>query len=153
MNITSVPIREFLPHEPPMVLLDRIVSYEEPKLVTEITIRPGIPFYDENGVPGWIGLEYMAQSVAAYAGVQAHLREAPPSIGFLLGTRAYKCAVTQFPLGVKLKILVESLFVDSGLASFSCCIEIESPIAFATINVYQPDNDSLEDFWAGEISR
>ncbi len=153
MNIAGVPIHELLPHEPPMVLLDRILSYEESKLVTEITIRPGIPFYDEDGVPGWIGIEYMAQSVAAHAGVQARLRDAPPSVGFLLGTRAYVCSVTQFPLGARLKILVEPLFEELGLAAFSCCIEIGSPIASAMINVYQPDIDSLEDFWAGKISR
>jgi len=153
MDIARTPIVDFLPMKPPMVFLDRVVSYEDEKLTTETTVRRENPFCEDDGMPGWVGIEYMAQSVAAYSGVQACIRGDSPSVGFLLGTRAYECAVSRFPLGETLTILVEQLFSESGLGAFSCSILSDRPVASATINVYQPDKDSLEDFWAGKLSK
>ncbi len=153
MNFAGIPVRELLPHEPPMVMLDRVVSYEETKLTTEITVRRECPFCEDDGVPGWVGIEYMAQCVAAHAGAKGRLRGEPPLLGFLLGTRAYKCTVERFPLGETLTVLAEQLFSESGLGAFACSIETDRPVATATINVYQPDKDSLNDFWAGKLSK
>ena len=153
MNLAHIPVRELIPQEPPMVFLDRVVKYEETKLTTEITVNRENLFCEDDGMPAWVGIEYMAQSVAAYAGVQARLRGDPPSVGFLLGTRAYKCSVSRFPLGETLTVLVEQLFSESGLGAFSCSIVSDRLVASATINVYQPDKDRLDDFWAGNLSR
>ena len=109
MNFADIPVRELVPQEPPMVFLDRVLAYEENSLTTETTVDRENPFCEDDGMPAWVGIEYMAQSVAAYAGVQARLRGEPPMVGFLLGTRAYKCSVSRFPLGETLTILVESL--------------------------------------------
>lgn len=136
-----------------MVFLDRVVTCDENGLVAETTVDRENLFCEDDGMPAWVGIEYMAQSVAAYAGVQARLRGEPPMVGFLLGTRAYKCSVSRFPLGETLTILVESLFSESGLGAFSCSIVADHPVASATINVFQPDKDSLDDFWAGKLSR
>lgn len=136
-----------------MVLLDRVVSFEDENLVTEVTIREDTLFCEAEGVPGWIGIEYMAQAVAAHAGAHARLAGNPPAIGFLLGTRSYECSVSQFSLGETLTVFVEPLFSESGLGAFSCRIETDHLIASATINVYQPDENSLDDFWAGRVSR
>lgn len=152
-DIVRVPIAELLPMQPPMVFLDRVVSYEDPKLVTEVDIRPGIPFCEDDGVPAWIGIEYMAQAVAAHAGVEARLRGEPPTIGFLLGTRAYRCSIDRFALGERLRIHVEPLFSEEGLGAFSCSIEMADTVAAATVNVYQPEKGSLDEFWAGKMSR
>ncbi len=153
MNFTDIPIVELLPMKPPMVFLDKVLSYDDPRLVTGVDIRPGIPFFETGGVPAWVGIEYMAQSVAAHAGVNARLRGEPPSVGFLLGTRAYKCDVSRFTEGESLTINVEPLFSEEGLAAFACSIETHRPLASATVNVYQPDKESLEDFWAGNFAR
>jgi len=153
LNFARIPVAELLPMKPPMVFLDRVLSYEDLKLVTEVDIRSGIPFFSDDGVPAWVGIEYMAQSVAAHAGVKARLREEPPCVGFLLGTRSYKCELSRFPEGSSIKINVEPLFFDDGLGAFACSIDMDRPVASATINVYQPDEESLEDFWAGKISR
>jgi predicted hotdog family 3-hydroxylacyl-ACP dehydratase len=153
MNFTDIPIVELLPMKPPMVFLDRVLSYDDPRLVTGLEVRPGIPFFETDGVPAWVGIEYMAQSVAAHAGVKARLRGEPPLIGFLLGTRAYKCDVSQFTEGENLKINVEPLFSEEGLGAFACSIETDRPLASATVNVYQPDKERLADFWAGKIAR
>jgi predicted hotdog family 3-hydroxylacyl-ACP dehydratase len=38
MELAEIPVRELLPHDPPMVLLDRVVSFEEATLSAEVDI-------------------------------------------------------------------------------------------------------------------
>ena len=152
MDVLTLPVSELLPHDPPMVLLDRVLSFDESSLVAEVTIRPDSVLCDKSGVPGWVGIEYMAQSVAAHAGAMARQRGGTPVIGYLLGTRSYKSAVSDFPIGASLIIVVEQLFVEMGLGAFACRIDMGETVAEAKINVYQPDDDSPGDIDAGTIS-
>jgi predicted hotdog family 3-hydroxylacyl-ACP dehydratase len=110
-------------------------------------------FCSDAGVPGWVGIEYMAQAVAAHAGYQARLDGESPAIGYLLGTRAYRCSIPAFPVGETLRIHIESLFVEMGLGAFACHIDMGETVATAKINVYQPEGDVAEGFDAGRISR
>lgn len=152
MDISQIPVRELLPHDPPMVLLDRIVSYADSTLVAEVDIGEDSMLCGDGGVPGWVGIEYMAQAVAAHAGYQARLEDKEPKIGYLLGTRVYKTSVPVFPIGATLTIHIESLFVDMGLGAFACRIDIGETVASATINVYQPNGDVVAGFDAGRIT-
>jgi predicted hotdog family 3-hydroxylacyl-ACP dehydratase len=152
MDIRDVPIRELLPHDPPMVLLDRAVSYTETELVAEVDICSESVLCGTDGVPGWVGIEYMAQAVAAHAGYQGRLAGEPPRIGYLLGTRSYQSSLAVFPVGATLTVSIEALFVEMGLGAFSCRIELDGVIATATINVYQPADDSVENIDSGRIS-
>lgn len=136
-----------------MVFLDRVVSCDETKLTAEITVRRENPFCEDDGIPGWVGIEYMAQCVAAHAGAMGRLRGEPPMLGFLLGTRSYTCSVSRFPVGEMLTVFAEKLFSESGMGAFACSILTDRAVASATINVYQPDKDSLKDFWAGKLSK
>lgn len=153
MAISDIAVSELLPHEPPMVLLDRAVSFDESSLSAEVDVHEGAMFCEAQGVPAWVGIEYMAQAVAAHAGYKARLRDKPPMIGYLLGTRGYRADISHFPLGATLRITIESLFVEMGLGAFACRIEIDGPVASATINVYQPPDGVLESIDSGRISR
>ena len=152
MDIKDIPVRELLPHDPPMVLLDRAVSYTESELVAEVDIRPDSILCEADGVPGWVGIEYMAQAVAAHAGYQGRLAGEPPRIGYLLGTRSYQASLAVFPIGATLTVKIQALFVEMGLGAFACRIELDGPIAIAKINVYQPTDDSMENIDSGRIS-
>ena len=152
MDVTKIPVRELLPHDPPMVLLDRVISCEDSSLVAEVVVTPESVFCGEAGVPGWVGIEYMAQSVAAHAGALARERGDDPAIGYLLGTRSYKSAVSVFPIGAVLTIAIEPLFAEMGLGAFACRIDMGETVAEATINVYQPEEDGPEDIDSGTIS-
>ncbi len=107
MDVTKIPMAELLPHEAPMVLLDRVLSFDESSLVAQVRIRPDSMFCTDVGVPGWIGIEYMAQAVAAHAGMKALQRGKAPVIGYLLGTRAYRGEIGTFPVGTRLTVHVE----------------------------------------------
>jgi len=139
-------IRSLLPHTGPMVLLDRVISVDEDSLLAEVCIRAGSLFCGGNGVGAWVGIEYMAQAIGAWAGYNAKLRGEPVKLGFLLGTRRYECRRPIFLLGSALRVHVQRLFQnENGLGSFECAIDNEEGrVATATVTVFQPIN--VDDF-------
>ncbi|MGH9859132.1 MAG: 3-hydroxylacyl-ACP dehydratase [Candidatus Acidiferrales bacterium] len=142
-------IRLLVPHAGPMVLLDRVVSAEEESLCAEVRIRKDSLFCTVDGVGAWVGLEYMAQAISAYAGYTARLRGQPVKVGFLLGTRRYECNCPVFTAGALLRVHVRRVFhSETGLASFECRIDdMQGQVATASLTVFQPAN--ANDFLAG----
>jgi predicted hotdog family 3-hydroxylacyl-ACP dehydratase len=142
-------IRSLVPHAGPMVLLDRVVSVDEDSLLAEVCIRSDSLFCSGGGVGAWVGIEYMAQAIGAWAGYAARLRGEPPKLGFLLGTRRYECRRPSFVLGSRLRVHVQRVFQnENGLGSFECAIDDEEgQLATATVTVFQPDN--VNDFILG----
>ena len=60
MNINYT-IEEVLPHRCPMILLDKIIEYDERSLTAILEIREDNLFLNlQKHVPIWIGIEYMA---------------------------------------------------------------------------------------------
>ena len=143
MDATGTPVAQLLPHGSEMTLLDRLVEYSPQRSVATVTIREGSHFAEGGGVPAWVGIEYMAQTIAAHAGFEARLRGEPPAIGFLLGTRSYVSELAMFPLGATLTISVEPLVTESRLGAFRCAIACDGVVATAVVNTYQPAADEL----------
>ena len=122
-----------------MVLLDRVVAADDESLCAEVRVRADSLFCVDGGVGAWVGLEYMAQAIGAYAGYRARLRGEPVRIGYLLGTRHYECKQPVSPLGSVLKIHVKRVLQsEDGLASFDCRIDDErGSSASANVTVFQ----------------
>ena len=57
-----------------MVLLDHVVAADDESLCAAVQVREDSLFYVDGAVGGWVGLEYMAQAIGAFAGFQARLR-------------------------------------------------------------------------------
>src|SRR5262245_24932646 len=142
-------IRSLLPHAGSMVLLDRVISVDEDSLLAEVCIRSDSLFCNGSGVGAWVGIEYMAQAIGAWAGYTAQLRGEPVKLGFLLGTRRYECRHPLFVLGSVLRVHAQRLFQsENGLGSFECTIDNEEGrVATATVTVFQPTN--VDDFVQG----
>ena len=138
------PIGELVPHSGAMVLLDRVLSADAENLCAEVTIHAGSVFYDapSAGVGSWVGIEYMAQAIAAHAGYLARLAGAPVKIGFLLGARRYEAQLPLFVDGSVLQVHVQqALQGENGLGAFECRIEMAGAVlAQATITVFQPED-------------
>lgn len=139
MNIVDYPIKDLLPHDPPMVLLDGVEACQEDFIHTSLVIRQEIPFCENGAVPAYVGLEYMAQAVAAWSGWIARQQGLAPKIGFLLGARRLTLNVTHFKIAEKLDIYAKNIYQDGEMAAFDCWIEINSVrVAQAGLNVFQP---------------
>jgi len=138
--MTDWPLAELLPHAGDMILIDEIVAFDEEQIHTRLTVTPGGLFNLADGaMPAWVGVELMAQSVAAYAGCQARVRGEAVELGFLLGSRKFECNVEQFPVGSLLQIhALRSLQDDNGMGVFECRLTGPGIEAFARLNVYRP---------------
>ena len=146
--MTVPDIHSLVPHSGAMSLLGSFISADEENLSAEVRIGPDAMFLADGAVGAWVGVEYMAQAVAAHAGYVATQRGEPVRVGFLLGTRRYTCAVPSFALGSVLRIHVHrALQGENGLGAFDCRIEdgaTGQELATATITVFQPNN--VEEF-------
>ena len=143
-------ILDVVPHQSPMSLLDTLESYSDNTLVSSLTIKEDSLFYEERGVPAWVGLEYMGQTIAAYGGVKARNEGRPVKIGFLVSSRRYESPQSHFKLGSKLKVFVEKVINNpSGLSVFSCSITWSDFIIQANLNVFLPNN--VEEFLEGGV--
>lgn len=135
-------IQEVLTHEAPMILIDRLISYDEESAICEVVINNTSPFYDRRlgGVPSHIGIEYMAQSIAAFAGANDLDNGREKKVGFLLGSRKYTSTIPVYKKGCALHICVQRLFQEeSGLGVFDCHIILaENTVSTAKVNVFQP---------------
>lgn len=136
------PAEPYLPHAAPMALVDRVLSYSGDEILAEVQIRPESMFLSEGAVPAWVSIEYMAQTIGSYAGLQAAERGEPVKKGFLLGSRNLKLHVAQYTLGQTLQIQAHKLTLDpNGLGSFDCQIrDREQLLAEGRLNVFQPEN-------------
>ncbi|MCE1115964.1 MULTISPECIES: hotdog family protein [Pseudomonas] len=134
------PLAELLPHAGDMILIEQIDSCDDEQIHTRTTVRPGGLFNRADGsLPAWLGLELMAQSVAAFAGCRARRLGLPVELGFLLGTRKFECAVEHFPVGAELLIHAQrSLEDDNGMGVFECHLRGPGIHATARLNVYRP---------------
>jgi predicted hotdog family 3-hydroxylacyl-ACP dehydratase len=131
-------ISEIVPHGRPMLLLDRLVSYSGDLVTCEVQIRPDSPFMSEGGVPAIVGVEYMAQCVAAYAGLSARAKGEPVRIGFLLGSRSLRIGVDVFAPGDRLIIEARRIWGEEVLGSFACQVRRGDEILLeGNLTVYQ----------------
>jgi len=137
------PITDYLWHRPPMVLLDRLVEASQFHIVCELTLQADSPFCDGAAVPGWIGVEYMAQAIGVLVGWRALEKELPVKVGFLIGTRHYQSHVPQFHVGDVLRITAdEEASASGGLAAMRCVIHDAAGtlLAEASMMVFQPND-------------
>jgi len=142
-------IEEVIKHRKPMRLVDKLVSFDENSACVLVNINEESEFYqaEKHGIPSYIGIEYMAQCIAAKAGANELASGGTLQLGFLLGTRKYKPNVAYFPCGETLQITATGLIEDSGgLSVFDCTIVIknqeETILAQAKITVFQPENSA-----------
>jgi len=138
-----IDVADVIPHTGDMVLLDRIIDYDDQGLTAELVVRGDGLLGDDQAVPAWAGIEYMAQTIAAYVGIKARQANEPIRMGFLLGTRRYSSNVAAFKVGATLTIRAEKIMQDDGLGVFDCRIMGAGVAVTANLNVYQPPVNTL----------
>jgi predicted hotdog family 3-hydroxylacyl-ACP dehydratase len=134
-------IDEVLPHAGAMLLLDELLEFGDEHVCCGVHIRAQTRFCDgRNGVPAWVGLEYMAQTMCAFSGVEEVRAGFKPSIGLLLGSRRYQSEVEWFGLGSDLIVRAElQLRDENDLVAFQCTIHEGSRLlARGDVKAYRP---------------
>lgn len=124
-----------------MILLDDVIEAGDGWVETGVRIGEDSLFYEPGlGVPAWVGIEYMAQTVALYSGIEAKRAVEEIRIGLLLGTRRYEALTDCFRLGCYLRIHAREEWQDGQMAVFDCRVEDETCLATARLNAYRPQD-------------
>ena len=139
-----LPAEPFVPHRPPMLLVDFVLAHDAHSIQTRCCVRDLPPFGTGDGrVPATIGLEMMAQSVAALSGLRRHALGLAPSIGLLVGSRRYRSQTSHFQQGHALTVnATEKLsdYVDMNV--FACEIRDadDQLLAEGDLKAYLPED-------------
>ena len=137
-DFNTIEVAGLIPHSGKMVLLDRIIDCDDNSLSAEWVVRDDGLLGNDKTIPAWAGIEYMAQAIAAYAGMMAKREGKPVKPGFLLGTRRYSSNVADFKTGSTLTVRVKKIIQDNNLGAFECRIKGDGIEVTANLNVYQP---------------
>jgi predicted hotdog family 3-hydroxylacyl-ACP dehydratase len=152
-----------LPHRGTMKLLEQVESFSELTLMASTQVDGTAWYADAEGaMPVWIGLELMAQAIAAHVALRLRLEHRPAQPGVLLGARRYDVFTQAFACDARLYIDVcETIKVDGGHGAYDCEIRSGSGraddgsdsgstrLARAVVKVYQPDN--FQQFIKGSV--
>lgn len=142
------PVERVLPHAGHMILLSRVVAHDEKETRCRVDVGGQRHFRREDGtVPAWVGIEYMAQCIAAHAGLDALAGGGAPMVGFLLGARRVAFHTPCYRADQVLEVSARHLRGRVGLGglAFACALRDASapgasPLAEGHLNVVLPDD-------------
>lgn len=145
---TLPPVSEVLPQRGRMMLLSAVLEHAASDTVCAIEVGPDSPFLEADGaVAPWIALEYMAQCVAAHAGLDARAKGEPPKVGFLIGSRRLEFRTKGFRVGQRLTVRATRTWGENEFALFTCRLidtESQAILVEGNLNVFLPH--SIERF-------
>lgn len=86
------PAAALLPHEPPMVYIDRLLEADHNRGLCETSLTPGHMLLDRQGrMDRCAFIELAAQSFAAFKGWEFVRQGLPFPIGYLVGAQGFEC--------------------------------------------------------------
>jgi predicted hotdog family 3-hydroxylacyl-ACP dehydratase len=108
-----------------MLFLQRVLAHAggETRCALAIDAQPLFRAPD-GSIQSFVGIEYMAQCIAAHAGLLARAAGERPRVGYLVGSRRLCFHAPRFERGQRLAICAVPLWgEETGMASFACRIE------------------------------
>lgn len=150
--MTKIILEDVMPHRAPLLLVDEVISYDEQQLTAAVVISETSYGYRNGGVPSWFGVEYMAQSIAAYNGLVHSVPGVKPQVGFLVGVRNYDVEVEKFVLDSRLEIIVHLNVIIENSGVFDCEIRINGEsVATAKVTTYKPTPELIEKMYQRDL--
>lgn len=133
-----------------MLLIDAVEEFGPDHLLgTYVVPAQGLFTRPDGRLPAWVGVEIMAQAIAAHVGVRCRLSGAPIPIGVLVGARRLHCTTDAFEPGARLTVDVRRVMEDGkGVGIWTCRIDGEGVRSEAQLSVYEPP-DAAEFFQQG----
>jgi predicted hotdog family 3-hydroxylacyl-ACP dehydratase len=147
------PIEAIIPHRGTMLLIDAVDSFSDTMLSARASVDPKAWYADADGaMPAWIGIELMAQAIAAHVALLAMRGGGRARPGVLLGSRSYHALRPAFAAGAQLLIHVSELLrAEAGHGAYECTIHQDGVCcAEAVIKIFQPPD--FQSFIEGSVS-
>jgi predicted hotdog family 3-hydroxylacyl-ACP dehydratase len=125
-----------MPHQPPMRFIDEVVEVEDARILCKCRLHDAHIMVVDGSVTPLVAIELFAQAAAALMVHRAAQAGAPPTGGFLLGTRKVDVNVDVFRPGDELTVDVKELWGSGALAQFECVLTRDgAEVATGSINV------------------
>lgn len=138
--MTDYAITDLIPHKKAMCLIKRVLDWGEDWSRVEVDVADSGAFIIDGFVPAYVVIEYMAQTIAALAGLRAKARGKSIQLGLLLGTRLLSSPVDKIKADATLTVWVKEIFIEeNGLAVYECQVTGEGIEIKSNLNVYQSD--------------
>ncbi len=140
--ITLPAITELVPHEAPMLALDRLVDFSPGRATSQLTVRDDYPLAADGRVDALASMEFMAQTVAACLGMEAYSAGANVRVGMVIACRQMTLERAELVVGEVL--LVEAWRVRGNDTSSHFEAEVRNPagvrVASATLTLVHGDS-------------
>jgi predicted hotdog family 3-hydroxylacyl-ACP dehydratase len=136
-------VDEVLPHRGTMRLIDEIVAFSDDAVTVRAHVDRHAWYADADGaMPAWLGIELMAQAIAAHVGLIAMRAGGRARPGVLLGASRYEVVAPSFASAERLSIEAKELLKsEQGHGAYECTISIEARcVGQAIIKVFQPND-------------
>lgn len=137
--MTLPPIIELIPHRPPMLLIERVLSFAPDRVVCAARPTHTSIFARNGAIPGVVMLEYMAQATAACLALSRPDDPGARGQGLLVAARHCSLACAEVAFDTEL-VVVASLSATAGrAASFDCRVAAAADgtqLASAELTVY-----------------
>jgi len=134
----NLPAAELLPHASPMLLVRSVLAHSPERTVCAVLVADSELFRAADGrVPAYVGLEYMAQCIAAHGGLLARALGTPPAPGLLVGAKQLALHREWLDADESLEVEARLLGRAGALASFGCALRAGAElVAEGTLSVY-----------------
>ncbi|HEV7558343.1 MAG TPA: hypothetical protein VGO00_22895, partial [Kofleriaceae bacterium] len=111
---------DFVPHRPPMLLIDDIVEVSDDHAICHAVIKPGCVFLRDGVVHASAMIEVMAQCCAVVASARSSIGK--PRLGLIVSCREVEFAVDSFAIGDQLVVTAKRVHGQHQLAVFACSV-------------------------------
>ena len=127
-----------------MLLIDEVINKSQKDFTVIVNLTKDYSFMTDKGVPSYVSIEMMAQSISAY-NTHYFSKGQGTEIGFMIAIRNFKANIEYFPLGAILKIKVNPILILDQTGSFTAEVLMEGlAIVSSRITAYVPTKEELE---------
>lgn len=129
------PVAELVPQRPPMLLLDEVLAAGEDDVTCAALVRPDNPFVAAGRVHASVVLEYMAQAIAAFAGLRARAAGQAPALGMIAACRNLELHAEHLAVGDRLHVVATRVFAGAMAEYRAAVTRGGQPLADAVLHV------------------
>jgi predicted hotdog family 3-hydroxylacyl-ACP dehydratase len=127
-----------------MLLLDEVVAWDANRVECRVVLRNDSPFVEGGRVASTLAIEYMAQCIAVFVGLEAYQRGEPIPLGYLVGARDISLPPDGFRVGDVLAVEAVPIWGGQTLGSFQCKVDrMGEVVAQGSLNVYRGELGEL----------
>ena len=148
MLIEQEELQTLIPHKGKMMLLDRVIEYDiEHSIRAEYTITRNCLFYDPllDGVPAWVGFEFIAQAISTLTGIRKRAKGEKPKMGFILSIPSMRMEIPLFKNDSLVEIHAKEIDCTDMIYTFEGNVFLENKkIMGGTLMVMEAGGDRFK---------